>query len=135
MRTKGLQLAVFLVLSAILIPAMGLLGAAIAVVSSELLVQFGVLGRIILRQTLQHPLRHLAFLSVMMLAVILSGWALGTAIRLAMPLSGAFRFFAECALWFASLLPQARSRSGACAHNCGGHPAPRKFACRIRYWP
>jgi O-antigen/teichoic acid export membrane protein len=100
-RTKGLQLAVFLVLSAILIPAMGLLGAAIAVVSSELLVQFGVLGRIILRQTLQHPLRHLAFLSVMMLAVILSGWALGTAIRLAMPLSGAFRFFAECALWFA----------------------------------
>jgi hypothetical protein len=66
-----------------------------------LLVQFGVLGRTILRETLRHPLRHLAFLSVMMLAVILSGWALGTAIRLAMPLSGALRFFAECALWLA----------------------------------
>ena len=59
-RTKGLQLVVFLVLSAILIPSMGLLGAAIAVVASELLVQFGVLGRNIIRQTLQHPLRHIA---------------------------------------------------------------------------
>ncbi len=60
-RTKALQLAVFLVLSVILIPSTGLLGAAIAVVASELLIQFGVLGRIILQQTLQHPLRHLCF--------------------------------------------------------------------------
>ena len=44
-RTKALQLAVFLVLSVILIPSTGLLGAAIAVVASELLIQFGVLGR------------------------------------------------------------------------------------------
>jgi O-antigen/teichoic acid export membrane protein len=103
-RTKGLQLAVFLVLSAILIPSAGLLGAAIAVVASELLVQFGVLGRSIIWQTLQHPLRHLAFLSVMMIAVTLAGWALGTAIRLALPSTGAARFFAECALWLAVVL-------------------------------
>ncbi|HYJ18639.1 MAG TPA: hypothetical protein VEW72_05655, partial [Burkholderiales bacterium] len=94
-RSKGLQLAVFLVLSAILIPSVGLLGAAIAVVASELLVQFGVLGRSIIRQTLQHPLRHVAFLSVVMIAVTLAGWALGTAIRLALPSTGAVRFFAE----------------------------------------
>ena len=61
LRTKALQLVLFLVLSAILIPSIGLLGAAIAVVASELLIQFGVLGRIIIRQTLQHPLRHLCF--------------------------------------------------------------------------
>ena len=85
-RTKGLQLAVFLVLSAILIPSMGLLGAAIAVVASELLIQFGVLG------THHHPAdaaasaRHVAFLAVVMVAVTLAGWALGTAIRLALPL-------------------------------------------------
>ena len=62
-RTKGLQLAVFLVLSVVLIRPMGLLGAAIAIVASDLLVQFGVLGLIIMRQTLQHPLRHIAFLA------------------------------------------------------------------------
>jgi O-antigen/teichoic acid export membrane protein len=106
-RTKGLQLAVFLILSAVLIPSVGLLGAAIAVGASELLAQFGVLGRSIIRQTLQHSLRHIALLSVMMIAVTLAGWALGTAIRLALPWAGAIRFFAECALWLAIVLAAA----------------------------
>jgi O-antigen/teichoic acid export membrane protein len=106
-RTKGLQLAVFLALSAILIPSVGLLGAAIAVVASELLVQFGVLGGSIIRQTLQHPLRHAAFLVVIMVTVTPGGWALGTAIRLALPWTGAIRFFAECALWLAVVLAAA----------------------------
>ena len=44
-RTKGLQLAVFLALSVLLIRPMGPLGAAIAVVASDLLIQFGLLGR------------------------------------------------------------------------------------------
>ena len=43
-RTKGLQLAVFLVLSIVLTPPMGPLGAAIAIVASDVLVQFGLLG-------------------------------------------------------------------------------------------
>jgi O-antigen/teichoic acid export membrane protein len=98
-RTKALQLAVFLVLSVILIPSTGLLGAAIAVVASELLIQFGVLGRIILQQTLQHPLRHLGFLAAVMISVTLAGWALGTALRSALPLTGPIRFFVECGLW------------------------------------
>ena len=46
-------LAVFLILSVVLIRAMGPLGAAIAIVASDLLVQFGLLGAIIIGQTLR----------------------------------------------------------------------------------
>src|SRR3984957_12818808 len=65
-RTKGLQLAVFLILSVILVPAIGPLGAAVAVVASDLLIQFGLLGLIIIGQTLQRPVRHIDFLSSLM---------------------------------------------------------------------
>ena len=101
LRSKALQLVLFLVLSAILIPAAGLPGAAIAVVASEFLIQFGMLGRIIIQQTLEHPLRHLIFLAALMVTVTLAGWALGTAIRLAIPLAEPWRFFVECGLWLA----------------------------------
>jgi O-antigen/teichoic acid export membrane protein len=100
-RTKGLQLAVFLTLSAVLIPAMGPLGAAIAIVASDLLVQFGLLGVTIIRQTLQHPLRHVAFLAAVMVAVTLGGWGLGTMIRPLAPGTGLTRFGFECTLWLA----------------------------------
>jgi O-antigen/teichoic acid export membrane protein len=76
-RTKGLQLAVFLTLSAVLIRPMGPLGAAIAIVASDLLVQFGLLGTTIIRQTLRRPLRHVAFLAVVMAVVTLGGCGLG----------------------------------------------------------
>jgi O-antigen/teichoic acid export membrane protein len=98
-RTKGLQLVVFVLLSVVLIPSMGPFGAALAIVSSDLLIQFGLLAVIIIRQTLQHPWRHIAFLAVIVVGVIFSGWALGTAIRLAMPGTGPVRFLAECSLW------------------------------------
>src|SRR6202011_1391233 len=62
-RTKGLQLAVFLVLSVALTAPMGPLGAAIALVASDLMVQFGLLGVIIIRQTLLYPFRHIVFLA------------------------------------------------------------------------
>ena len=42
-RTKGLQLAVFLILSLLLIPPLGPLGAAVAIVASDLSIQFGLL--------------------------------------------------------------------------------------------
>jgi hypothetical protein len=98
-RTKGLQLAVFLVLSVLLIPPMEALGAAIAVVASDLLIQFGLLGVIVTRQTLQRPLRHIAFLAGAMILVISAGWALGTIIRSLVPGTGLVRFISECALW------------------------------------
>ncbi|WKA30779.1 lipopolysaccharide biosynthesis protein [Bradyrhizobium roseum] len=98
-RAKGLQLVVFLILAAALTPSMGLIGAAIAVIASELLIQFGMLGRIILQKTLQHPLRHVCLLAAVMIGVTLAGWALGLVIRLTVPLAAPARFFAECALW------------------------------------
>jgi O-antigen/teichoic acid export membrane protein len=98
-RTKGLQLAVFLILSVILVPAMGPLGAAVAVVASDLLIQFGLLGLIIIGQTLQRPLRHIVFLATVMAFVTSGGWALGTMIRSWSPGTGLLRFAFECALW------------------------------------
>jgi len=100
-RTKGLQLVVFLVLSVVLIPAMGPLGAAIAIVASDLLVQFGLLALIIMGQTLLHPFRHVAFLAMVAAVVTLSGWGVGTTIRSLVPWSGPVRFIVECTLWLA----------------------------------
>jgi O-antigen/teichoic acid export membrane protein len=101
MRTKGLQLAVFLVLSVLLIPRWGPVGAAIALVASDLLIQFGLLGIIIIRQTLQRPVRHLAFLAATMILVTSGGWALGAMIRSWVPGTGLIRFVGECTLWLA----------------------------------
>ena len=98
-RTKGLQLVVFLTLSLLLICPLGPLGGAIAVVASDLLIQFGWLGVIIIRQTLQRPFRHIAFLAAVMIFVTLGGWALGAVIRSSMPGTGLLRFLSECAIW------------------------------------
>jgi O-antigen/teichoic acid export membrane protein len=98
-QTKGLQLAVFLILSVALIPPMGPLGAAIAIVASDLLAQFGLLGVTVIRQTLRQPSRHIAFLAAVMAIVILGGWGLGEIIRSLMPWGGLTRFTIECALW------------------------------------
>lgn len=98
-RTKGLQLAVFLVLSVLLIPPMGPLGAAIAVVASDLLVQFGLLGITIVRQTLVKPFRHLAFLAAIMALVTSAGWGSGIMVQSWLPGTGLLRFAGECALW------------------------------------
>jgi O-antigen/teichoic acid export membrane protein len=116
-RTKGLQLAVFLILSVILIPPLGPWGAAIAVVASDLLIQFGLLGLIIIRQTLERPLRHVVFLAALWVFVTLAGWALGTIIRSEAPGAGLMRFACECVLWLlvvaavASPLVNARVRT------------------------
>jgi O-antigen/teichoic acid export membrane protein len=98
-RIKGLQLAAFLILSIALIPVLGPLGAAVAIVASDVSIQFGVLGVTILRQTLRHPFRHIVFLAVMMGAVTLGGWGLGTVIRDWMPGPPLGRFMLECATW------------------------------------
>jgi O-antigen/teichoic acid export membrane protein len=98
-RIKGLQLAVFLVLSVLLIPPLGPLGAAIAVVASDLLIQFGLLGLIIIGQTLLRPLRHVAYLAAVMVLVTSGGWLLGTIIRSWMPGTGLIRFVGECTAW------------------------------------
>jgi O-antigen/teichoic acid export membrane protein len=98
-RTKGLQLVVFLGLSLGLIPTMGPLGAAIAIVASDLLVQFGLLTLGIVIGVLQHPRRHIALLAVISVLVVVSGWGMGAVIRWLVPGSGAVHFVIECALW------------------------------------
>lgn len=98
-RTKGLQLVVFLVLSIVLIPRLGPLGAALAVVASDILVQFGLLGLVIMRQTLHHPFRHIAFLLLMAIGIVASGWLIGLAITALVPGSGLVHFIVECAIW------------------------------------
>jgi len=97
-RTKGLQLVVFLLLSFVLIPWLGPLGAALAIVGSDL-VQFGLLTLGVLSVTLQHPLRHIGLLAAISTVVVVSGWGLGLAIRWYVPGSGLLHFVAECALW------------------------------------
>jgi O-antigen/teichoic acid export membrane protein len=100
-RTKGLQLAVFLILSLALIRPMGALGAAVAIVASDLLIQFGLLGAIIIGQTLARPFRHVAFLAAVMAVVTLGGWGLGAVIRSVVPGAGLLKFASECAIWLA----------------------------------
>jgi O-antigen/teichoic acid export membrane protein len=98
-RTKGFQLAVFLVLSLALIPLLGPLGAAIAIVLSDVLVQFGFLGFIIICQTLRRPFQHLAFLAIVAAVVTLSGWGAGVVIRRLMPGIGLIHLVLQCTVW------------------------------------
>jgi O-antigen/teichoic acid export membrane protein len=100
-RTKGLQLVAFTVLSLALTPSMGPMGTAIAVVATDVAVQFGLLASVIIWDTLERPLRHVAFLAALMIVVAVLGWGLGVAIQSVLPLTekGLTRFIAECAIW------------------------------------
>jgi hypothetical protein len=89
------------VLSFVLIPQLGPLGAALAVVASDMLVQFGLLALMVMRQTLLHPFRHIAFLMVMAVVIVTSGWLIGLAITRLVPGSGLVHFVVECAIWLA----------------------------------
>jgi O-antigen/teichoic acid export membrane protein len=100
-RTKGLQLAAFAVLALLLTPWLGPLGMAIAVVATDLAVQFGVLASVTISETLERPIRHILFLAALMAVVTGFGWGVGAAIRSILPFGGIERLLAECALWLA----------------------------------
>jgi O-antigen/teichoic acid export membrane protein len=100
-RTKGLQLVVFLALAFALIPRLGPLGAALAVVASDILIQFGLLALMVMRQTLHHPFRHIALLLLMGVGILASGWLVGQAITALVPGSGLVHFVVQCAIWLA----------------------------------
>ena len=101
--TKSLQLAIFLVLSIVLIPRLGPLGAAIALVSSDIIAQFGVLFVIIAGETLKHPVRHTLFLVAMMVTIVAAGVTVGAAIKYWLPGTGITHFMAECVLWLVAV--------------------------------
>jgi O-antigen/teichoic acid export membrane protein len=97
--TKSLQLAIFLLLSMTLIPRLGPLGAAIALVSSDIIAQFGFLFSIIVAETLRSPARHALFVVVLMMLIVVVGTATGAVIRFLLPGAGIPHFLAECTLW------------------------------------
>jgi O-antigen/teichoic acid export membrane protein len=114
---KSLQFAVFLGLSLVLIPTLGPLGAALAIVLSEVAVQFGFVTIPILRQTLDRPFHHLAFLIAMIAAVTLIGWAAGIGIRNAVPGGAVAHLVFETALWAAIVMLVASPLSKAAVRN------------------
>jgi O-antigen/teichoic acid export membrane protein len=101
--TKSLQLVIFLSLSVVLIPRLGPMGAAIALVSSDIVAQSGVLFMVIVSETLKHPIRHAVALIAMMVTVVSTGAAIGEVIRYLLPGLGIAHFLIECALWLVAV--------------------------------
>lgn len=102
-RSKALQLIVFLALAVGFTPLMGPLGAAIAVVTGDLLIQFGLLAVTVVKQTLTRPFRHIAFLALLFVVVVLAGLVLGSVSRSILSEVGVLAFIAECAIWLAAV--------------------------------
>jgi O-antigen/teichoic acid export membrane protein len=102
--TKSLQLVIFLLLSVVLIPRMGPLGAAIALVSSDIIAQSGVLLFVIVTETLRHPIRHMLLLMVMMVIIVVVGVSIGAAIRYLTPGAGIGHFMIECTFWLVAVV-------------------------------
>jgi O-antigen/teichoic acid export membrane protein len=103
LRAKSAQLVLFVVLALLLIPRCGPLGAAIAMIASELIAQSAFLAVVIVGETLQRPVRYALMLAAMMAAIVAAGAVLGEAIRILLPGSGLVHFAAECALWLAAV--------------------------------
>ena len=101
--TKSLQLLIFLLLSLILIPRLGPMGAAVAVIASDIAVQSGILSTFMMRETLQHPIRHASILIAVMATVVPAGAAIGEALRYLLPGAGVTHFVAECTLWLVAI--------------------------------
>ncbi len=97
--TKSLQLVIFLILSVVLIPRLGPLGAAVALVSSDIVAQVCVLYVVVVSETLKHPIRHTLCLVATMLTIVSVGVAIGETIRYLLPGSGIVHFLIECTLW------------------------------------
>jgi O-antigen/teichoic acid export membrane protein len=103
LRAKSAQLVLFVVLALSLIPRFGPLGAAIAMIASELIAQSAFLAAVIVGETLHRPLRYAFMLAAMMAVIVAAGTALGKAIGDLVPGSGLVHFVAECAVWLATM--------------------------------
>ncbi|MDI1263083.1 MAG: hypothetical protein PS018_07495 [bacterium] len=103
LRTKSLQLAIFLLLSVILIPLLGPLGAAIALISSDILAQFCILFVVVVGETLARPMRHTLYLIGVMVTIVMGGTAMGAVIKALLPGTGVLHFLLECTLWLTAV--------------------------------
>jgi O-antigen/teichoic acid export membrane protein len=103
LRAKSAQLVLFVVLALLLIPRFGPLGAAIAMIASELIAQSAFLAVVIVGETLDRPVRYALMLAAMMAVIVAAGAALGEAIGHLAPGNGLVHFVAECAIWLAAI--------------------------------
>jgi O-antigen/teichoic acid export membrane protein len=103
LRAKSAQLVLFVVLALLLIPRSGPLGAAIAMIASELIAQSAFLAVVVVGETLLRPVRYTLMLAAMMAALVIAGAALGEAIGRLVPGRGLLHFVAECAVWLAAI--------------------------------
>ena len=97
--TKLLQLMIFLFASIALIPRLGPLGAAIALVSSDIIAQSGVLFIVIVRETLRHAIQHVLLVIGAMATVVSIGLTVGMLIQDLLPGAGVTHFLIGCTLW------------------------------------
>jgi O-antigen/teichoic acid export membrane protein len=103
LRAKSAQLVLFLVLALLLIPRFGPLGAAIAMIASELIAQSAFLAAVIVGETLQRPVRYAFMLAAMMAVIVAAGFGLGVVIGHLVPGSGLVHFVAECVVWLCTI--------------------------------
>jgi O-antigen/teichoic acid export membrane protein len=103
LRAKSMQLALFVVLSLLLISRFGPMGAAVALVASELIAQSAFLATVIVGETLQRPVRYALVLLAMMVTIVAAGAALAETIGRLAPGGGLTHFVVECALWLAAV--------------------------------
>jgi O-antigen/teichoic acid export membrane protein len=103
LRAKSTQLVLFIVLALLLIPRSGPLGAAIAMIASELIAQSAFLAVVVVSETLRRPVRYGLMLAAMMATIVAAGAMLGGAIGRLLPGSGLAHFVAECAIWLAAI--------------------------------
>jgi O-antigen/teichoic acid export membrane protein len=103
LRAKSTQLVLFVVLALSLIPRFGPLGAAIAMIGSELIAQSAFLAVVVVGEILERPLRYALMLAAIMVTIVVAGTALGDAIGGLAPGSGLVHFVAECAIWLAAI--------------------------------
>lgn len=103
LRAKSAQLVLFVSLALLLIPRSGPLGAAIAMIASELIAQSAFLAVVVVGETLRRPVRYALMLAAMMAVIVAAGAALGEAIGHLVPGGGLVHFVAECAIWLAAI--------------------------------
>jgi O-antigen/teichoic acid export membrane protein len=102
LRAKSAQLVLFILLALLLIPRFGPLGAAIAMIASELVAQSAFLAVVIVCETLRRPLRYALALLAIMATIVATGAALGKGIGHLMPGTGLVHFIIECGIWLAA---------------------------------
>ena len=91
----------FLTLAFLMIPPYGPLGAAMAMIASELIAQSGFVAVVIVREVVRRPGRYALLLIAMMVVIVAIGATLGGVIGYFVPGTGLARFLAESTIWIA----------------------------------